>query len=190
MPRPRKIKPTVLKHIRQNTKQSNHQSVVVHLGKGSNRARKRRNPPLRSSNKSLDVRHIHYYNTPTSNPLIREDNEAVRKMRAEINELKAERDKNNTAKAKTAETATSFTQTNPILNKGTPKTPPTPETPENNHPPSVTPLKRKNESEDDEHNNKYQMVSYSSPFKRAFEGNNPIRKPPNPPKKKKTEIYV
>jgi hypothetical protein len=191
MSRPKRKQPevrSVKQHVRQNTKQTNRQSIVIHLG---TKGRKRRNPPLRSSNRGgLEVKHVHYYNTPTLNPLIREDNEAVRKMRAEINELKAERNKNNKAKAKTAETATSFTQTNPILNKSTPPAvPKPPETPETNHPPPVppvTPLKRKNLFNDDENPNKYQMYEYSSENKRKFE-NEPIRKPPNPLKKKSKE---
>jgi hypothetical protein len=110
MPRPRKNKPTV-RSVKQHVRQSNRQTVVVNLG---NQGRKRRPPPLRSSNKSLDVKHVHYYNTPTQSPLFREDESAVRQMRMEINELKAERDKNNVKNAETVKNASSFTQTNPL----------------------------------------------------------------------------
>lgn len=103
-------KKIVDKSIRQNVRQS----VIIHLA--PKRTRQKRRPPLSNSSKSLEVRHVHLYNTP-SNPISKDNSEELRKIQMEMKLLREERTQINNDLHRDKILASSFTENNPILQK-------------------------------------------------------------------------
>jgi hypothetical protein len=103
-------KKIVDKSVRQNVRQS----VVIHLA--PKRTRQKKRPPLSNSSKSLEVRHLHLYNTP-SNPISKDNTEELRKIQMEMKLLREERTQINNDLHRDEILASSFTENNPILQK-------------------------------------------------------------------------
>jgi hypothetical protein len=103
-------KKIVDKSIRQNVRQS----VIIHLA--PKRTRQKRRPPLSNSSKSLEVRHLHLYNTP-SNPISKDNTEELIKIQMEMKLLREERTQINNDLHRDKILASSFTENNPILQK-------------------------------------------------------------------------
>jgi hypothetical protein len=100
-------KKIVDKSIRQNVRQS----VIIHLA--PKRTRQKRRPPLSNSSKSLEVRHVHLYNTP-SNPISKDNSEELRKIQMEMKLLREERTQINNDLHRDKILASSFTANNPL----------------------------------------------------------------------------